>query len=380
MKVILIGEENSRRTEYFRKAAEEQKVSVSFFSWDQWDIEDLEGGIVKIDPLSYDAYRLLELKGIIHRYKEQLWRLAVASTDVKAVSSASAALEKVNYLSSTEERNRIFSDNGTNGGKEIRFLNHPVGILKALDKAASKKMLQDRGLPVTEMLGENPRDLSELRQMMTKHRAWSVFIKPVYGSGAAGVLALSMQPSRGNMVAYTSACEAEGELVQQKKIRRITDEEEISRILHSILELDTIVERWHPKAMSGGEMFDFRVVWQFGKMEYLVARKSSMPITNLHLNNHVAMPEEIFTSEFPWKREQVLAEIEDLCRRAMQSFPELSMAGLDIMLDKKTGKPRIIEINGQGDLLYADIYGENCIYGTQIKYMAKGEGADWNGM
>lgn len=48
------------------------------------------------------------------------------------------------------------------------------------------------------------------------------------------------------------------------------------------------------------------------------------------------------------------------------------MAGLDIMLDKKTGKPRIIEINGQGDLLYADIYGENRIYGAQIRRMARG--------
>lgn len=345
MKVILIGEENSKRTEYFLRAAEEQQVPVSFFPWDQWNIKDLEGGIVKIDPLSYDAYHLLELKGIIDDYKKQLKRLAVAAKD-----------------------------------KKIHFLNHPEGILKALDKVASKKMLQDRGLPVTEMLGENPRDLSELRQMMTEHRARSVFVKPVYGSGAAGVLALSMQPSSGNMVAYTSACEAEGELVQQKKIRRITDAEEISRILHKILELDTIVERWHPKAMSGGEMFDFRVLWQFGKLEYLVARKSTMPITNLHLNNHAAMPEEIFTSEFPWKRERVLVEIEDLCRQAMESFPELSMAGLDIMLDKKTGKPRIIEVNGQGDLLYADIYGENRIYGTQIHHMVKGEGTEWNGM
>ncbi len=345
MKVILIGEENSKRTEYFCRAAEELQVAVSFFSWDQWNIEDLEGGIVKIDPLSYDAYHLLELKGIIDEYKKQLNRLAVAAKD-----------------------------------KEIRYLNHPAGILKALDKVASKKVLQDRGLPVTEMLGENPRDLSELQQMMIEHRARSVFVKPVYGSGAAGVLALSMQPSSGNMVAYTSACEADEELVQQKKIRRITDAEEISRILYKILELNTIVERWHPKAMSGGEMFDFRVLWQFGKLEYLVARKSAMPITNLHLNNHAAMLEEIFTSEFPWKREQVLVEIEDLCRQAMESFPELSMAGLDIMLDKKTGKPRIIEINGQGDLLYADIYGENRIYATQIHHMAKGEGAEWNGM
>ncbi len=345
MKIILIGEENSKRTEYFRKAAEKQQETVTFYPWNQWKSEDLEGGIVKIDPLSYDTYHLLELQGIIHDYKKQLYQLAVAAED-----------------------------------KEIWFLNHPEGILKVLDKVTCKKMLQERQLPVTEMIGVNPKDYSELRQIMRNYRAWSVFVKPVYGSGAAGVLALSMQPSTGSMVAYTSTCEAEaGELVQQKKIQRITDTDEIIRILHGILQLDTIVERWHPKAACGREMFDFRVLWQFGRLEFLVARKSSMPITNLHLNNHAALPEEIFTSTFPWNREQVLADIEYLCRQAMKSFPELSMAGLDIMLDKKTGKPRIIEINGQGDLLYADIYGENRIYGTQIHHMAKGEGKVWNG-
>lgn len=342
MKVILIGEENSKRTNYFRQAAEQQGVPFAFFPWNQWDHGDLESGIVKIDPLPFDTCHLLDLNGMIAEYRQQLNRLAEAAPG-------------------------------------IRFLNHPAGILTALDKAVSKKLLQERGLPVTELLGEKPKDFSEVRQIMEEHRAWSVFVKPVYGSGAAGVLALSVQPATGRVAAYTSACESAGELVQQKKIRKITDPEEVARILDQILQLDTVVERWHPKAVIGGEPFDFRVLWQFGRVEYLVARKSVMPITNLHLNNHAAMPEEIFTSDLPWKRERVLAAIEDLCKQAMESFPELCVAGLDIMLDKRTGKPRIIEINGQGDLLYADIYGENRIYGAQVRHMAKGEGAAWNG-
>ncbi len=31
--------------------------------------------------------------------------------------------------------------------------------------------------------------------------------------------------------------------------------------------------------------YDLRVVYQFGKIDYIVARGSSGPITNLHLNN-----------------------------------------------------------------------------------------------
>ncbi len=363
MKVILIGEENTKRTEYFRKAAEKQQVPLTFLSWDQWRAGDLEGGVVKIDPPSYGSYHIPELRGIITEYKKRLHRLAAAATSANAVISDTAAFDRGTAATASVD-----------AGKGIRFLNHPEGILKALDKAASKKILRDRQLSVTEMLGENPGDFAELRQIMRDYRAWSVFVKPVYGSGAAGVLALSMQPATSNMVAYTSACEAEGKLVQQKKIRRITDADEIIRLLDQILQLDTIVERWHPKAGIGGETFDFRALWQFGRMEYLVARKSSMPITNLHLNNRAGSVDEIFTSELPWDRELVMRETENLCRQAMEGFPELSMAGFDIMLDKKTGKPRIIEMNGQGDLLYADIYGENRIYGTQVSHMAKGEG------
>lgn len=353
MKIILIGEENSKRTEYFCKAAERQQVSVTFLPWNQWSIEDLEGGVVKIDPPSFDSCRLLELPEMIGRYQEQLHRLAEAVKN-KNARTATMPLDAA--------------------GQRIHFLNHPEGILKALDKVSCKRILQDRQVAVTEMLGENPRDFDELRQIMREHRARSVFIKPVYGSGAVGVAALSMQPSTGNMAAYTSVYDIGGALVQQKKIRKMTDTDEIIRLLHQIMALDTIVERWHPKAKSGGENFDFRVLWQFGKVEYLVARKSAGPITNLHLNNHAVSVDEIFTPELPWNREQVIGEIEDLCRRAMEGFPELSMAGLDIMLDKKTGRPRIIEINGQGDLLYADIYAENWIYGAQTAHMTAGEG------
>ena len=47
------------------------------------------------------------------------------------------------------------------------------------------------------------------------------------------------------------------------------------------------------------------------------------------------------------------------------------MAGIDVLLEKGTMKPYIIEINGQGDLIYQDIYDENRIYKRQIEMMQK---------
>ena len=205
---------------------------------------------------------------------------------------------------------------------------------------------------------------------MVEKKIRSVFLKPVYGSGAAGILALSIHPATGNVVAYTASCVEGDVLFQQKNIRKITDEKEVENIVNAITSLDTIVERWYPKATIGGEPFDFRVLWQFGRMEYMVARKSATPITNLYLNNGAVPLEEVLKSEEAWNQGDVQKDIAKVCEEAMALFPNVYVAGLDVMLDKKTGKPRIIEINGQGDLLYQDIYGENIIYRNQIAKMS----------
>lgn len=333
-KIILIGESDSKRTEFFLKAADEQQVKVYFFPWSEWRNKDIEGGFVKIDPPSFDEYNILALTDKIKDYEEQL-----------------LILEEL--------------------GKEkgICFFNSPVGILQLLDKMVCKEKLQEHNLPVTTMIGKNPKNFLELKAIMKEKKCWSVFLKPVYGSGAAGIIALSMQPVTGKLAAYTAVCVEQNRLLQQKKIRKITAEKEIGEIVNAITSLDTIVERWYPKAGINKESFDFRVLWQFDQMEFIVARKSASPITNLHLNNGAISLEELFKTQASWNRNDTLKEMEELCRNAMAVFPQVQMAGLDVMLDRKTGKPRIIEMNGQGDLLYQDIYGENQIYTSQIAYM-----------
>ncbi len=333
-KIILIGEPDSKRTEFFIKAGNKQRITVNFFSWSDWRNQDMEGGFVKIDPPSFAEYNILTLTEKIKEYQEQLQEL--------------------------EEMGKE---------KGICFLNPPSAILQLLDKVACKEKLQEHNIPVTTMIGKNPKNFQELKAIMKEKKCWSVFLKPVYGSGAAGILALSMQPVTGKLAAYTAVCVEQNRLLQQKKIRKITKEREIDEIVNAVTSLDTIVERWYPKAGINKESFDFRVLWQFDRMEFIVARKSASPITNLHLNNGAISLEELFKTQASWNHNDTLKEMEELCRNAMAVFPQVQMAGLDVMLDRKTGKPRIIEMNGQGDLLYQDIYGENQIYTSQIAYM-----------
>ena len=134
-------------------------------------------------------------------------------------------------------------------------------------------------------------------------------------------------------------------------------------MINTILALDVMIERWYPKADFQGKSFDLRVVYQFGHIAHVVARGSKGPVTNLHLNN-----QEIDINELGLEQE-LMNEIETVCEDAVDLFPGLSMAGIDILIEKNSQKPYIIEVNGQGDLIYQDIYNDNRIYKEQIRRM-----------
>ena len=198
---------------------------------------------------------------------------------------------------------------------------------------------------------------------MKEKRCYSVFVKPRYFSGAAGVTAFRVHPVNEKMRVYTSCRMDDNRLVNTKKMVVLEDRQEIIFFMEQLLKICCIVERWYPKAEFKGKSYDLRVVYQFGHIAYIVVRQSGGPITNLHLNNHAMDIKRLGLSQ------EKLQEIEEVCKEAMEVFPGLNMAGIDILLEKGTLRPLIIEMNGQGDLIYQDIYGENLIYSEQIEKM-----------
>ncbi len=148
-------------------------------------------------------------------------------------------------------------------------------------------------------------------------------------------------------------------------------------MLDSLLGMDCIVEMWHRKDTVRGNRrsisYDLRVVWQFGHIAYLVARGSAGPVTNLHLNNHV------LPVQFLGLSDRTLLEIEKVCRDAVGCFEGIRVAGIDVMLERKSRFPRVIEMNGQGDLIYQDIYDRNLIYTEQVRWMREAEHRNMSG-
>ncbi len=323
--IVLVGSEHTKRTDYFLKAAKELNIPVLFKPADKCVPENLKDCIVKIDPFVYKETDIHKMEDLLKCYKEFLERFC--------------------------------------SNKEINFLNNPTEILEVLDKVKCKEKLMENYIPTTKMVGFDISSAEELKHIMLEKKVAAVFIKPVYGSGAAGVMAYRFMPRTGRQVLYTSSYLEKDRLVNTKTLYKLEDNEKIVNLLNKVFSIDNMVEYWYPKAEFQGTTYDLRVVYQFGKLEFAVARQSKGPITNLHLNNQALSMKHLNLSEQKWE------EIEILCSNAMKLFPSLSVAGIDIMLEKNSLKPLIIEINGQGDLLYQDIFHDNVIYKNQVLYM-----------
>lgn len=287
---------------------------------------------LKIDPPVWKSSSILELPELMEGYKGEL--MALAALD---------------------------------GKNPITFFNHPSAITALLDKRSCKEVLVREGISVTESLGGDNKEshicnLEMLLEQMRQEKLCQIFIKPVNGSGALGVSAFRMQKRTGKMQLYTCAALTESKtLVNTKRLMCLSDRAQIENVLDILLKMDTLIERWHPKPIYQGYSYDLRAVVQDGRIDMLLARLSKGPITNLQLNNRPLAIEELGLPK------RVLEEISYLCQRAMGCFSGLRSAGIDLLLDRGSLTPRVIEMNAQGDLIYQDIYQENKIYRHQAE-------------
>lgn len=330
MKLILIGEEHSKRTDYLRKAAGSLNTKLEVINWNQlqtdFPSETLRNAIVKIDPPCYQTVRLSHMQNLLAAYHKSLQKLM---------------------------------------GMECYFLNSPEAIWQLLDKRKTKEYLQKQNIPATQMFLGDIKKPEQLIEQMQQRRCYSVFVKPRYFSGAAGVAAFRIHPLNGKMMLYTSCRLENAELINTKKLSKLTSQSEVLDILKNLLALGCVIERWHPKADFHGKSYDLRVVFQFGHIAHIVVRQSDGPVTNLHLNNQALDVRALGLDN------QIIQSISEVCSRAISGFQGLNMAGIDILLEKKNMRPLIIEMNGQGDLIYQDIYGENNIYREQVGKLCK---------
>ncbi|WP_170246788.1 STM4014 family protein, partial [Nonomuraea zeae] len=200
-------------------------------------------------------------------------------------------------------------------------------------------------------------------------RGWArVFVKPVHGSSASGVIAF--QAHAGRVQAVTSARWSGGVLRNSLDVRTVTDEGEVRRLV-DVLGADGLqVERWFPKASADGAPFDLRVVTVAGTPTHAVVRMGVGPMTNLHLGGSRG-DLELVRGRGGGLWERVL----DVCTRAAACFPRSLSTGVDVMVGADWRSVAVAEVNAFGDLLpgLMDISGNGRdTYAEQVRAVVDG--------
>ena len=329
MQIIVVSNSLSKRIEYFIEAGKHLQTEVRFMTYGELFncLPLLRQAVIKLEPCVSDETDFLKYALLNQAYKETLQRLSEMSLP-----------------------------------DDVCFLNTPDALLRALDKKETKEVLMDKGLKVTPML-PSPRSFDELRELLAGCGR-GCFLKPRYGSGAGGVMAIRYQPNRNKWVVYTTLQQVDGVIHNTKRINRLSTEKEMIPLAEAVMQTEAILEEWIPKEQLQGENYDLRVVCRESEIDYIVVRCSKGSITNLHLNNKAHWWNELSLSE------EVRQQIYFQCQEAVQSL-DLQYAGVDVLIERGTDIPYIIEVNGQGDHVYQDMFAHNSIYIQQIKNIKK---------
>lgn len=329
MQIIVVSNSLSKRIEYFVEAGKHLQTEVCFMTYEELFscLPLLRQAVIKLEPCVSDETDFLKYALLNQAYKETLQRLSEMSLP-----------------------------------DDVCFLNTPDALLRALDKKETKEVLMDKGLKVTPML-PSPQSFDELRQLLADCGR-GCFLKPRYGSGAGGIMAIRYQPNRNKWVVYTTLRQVDGVIHNTKRINRLSVEKEIIPLAEAVIQTEAILEEWIPKVQLQGENYDLRVVCRESEIDYIVVRCSKGSITNLHLNNKAHWWNELSLSE------EVRQQIYFQCQEAVQSL-DLQYAGVDVLIERGTDIPYIIEVNGQGDHVYQDMFAYNSIYTQQIKNIKK---------
>jgi glutathione synthase/RimK-type ligase-like ATP-grasp enzyme len=252
------------------------------------------------------------------------------------------------------------------------LLNQVHDMMTMFDKRRCHAALAAAGVPVPPVL---PCDGGyELIRAHARAAGWSrVFVKPVHGSSASGVVALAFGAA-GRVCGYTSAERDGGRLFNALRVHRYDSEAEIAAIVDALAVDGLHVERWLPKATFGGRAIDLRVVVIAGRPGHVVVRTSRSPMTNLHLGNARGDLPSVRAAVGGDRWAQMLAT----CVRAAACFRGSLHAGVDLLISPGFDQHAVAEVNAFGDLLPGVVVDGRDTYAEQIDALLSGRFSAWS--
>ncbi|GIJ43191.1 hypothetical protein Val02_00770 [Virgisporangium aliadipatigenens] len=245
-------------------------------------------------------------------------------------------------------------------------LNPADDIAVLCDKRRCHAVLRAAGVPVPAALPSTVDGYPALRAAM-RDAGWSrVFVKPAYGSSAAGVVALQVTGTR--IAAVTPVETAGGAMFNSLRVRRYTREADVASIVDRLAPDGLHVERWFPKAGLDTGVLDLRVVVIAGRATHAVVRTGPGPMTNLHLGNARGDLDAVRHATGPagW------AAAMQTCERVAACFPRSLHVGVDLMFSVDWRAHAVAEVNAFGDLLPGLLADGRDTYTEELHALATG--------
>lgn len=346
MQLWIIGVINGRRVQSFKRIAENFGYTVQLFSYQQFieaplidtripttirvespgedfntDKYLLTQGI-SADMISEHHIKQLKFdKGIIQYTKQWYlgWQIILQHIE-----------EKVRHA------------------KNMSFMNKPHAIAMMFDKLKCQKHLFNHGISIPQNLGRID-SYDHLQALVKRHRLGRLFIKPLYGSSASGVMAY--QTNSSGKASIISSIELDQStdspcLYNNLKLKRYNNLHDIKTIINMMSHNAIFAEAWIPKKSAQNMVSDVRVLVINYRACHFVLRKSTTPITNIHLGNSKAGINEAIAL---WGQELV-DQITLTAQNAAQTLSGVFYCGIDIAVGTNN-RPYVLEINAFGDLL-----------------------------
>lgn len=208
--------------------------------------------------------------------------------------------------------------------REPHWINAPEDIAVMFDKRSTHDVLSKAGIPVPRRLGEPEiiTDYEMLREHMESRKMPRIFLKLASGSGACGVMAYQINPRTGAELAITTIG-VENYMARPpmyynvKRLQRYSDKTTIRQIVNWVLRHGAHAEQWVAKTTFRDRAFDVRQLVVNGEACHSIARVSSTPITNLHLQSKRMSLEDVGLSD------STQADIRYCAEQVLQVFPIL---------------------------------------------------------
>lgn len=351
---VVLGVAGSKRTRGLQAAAAAAGVPVQLVEWRDWLaapdrlVHALQGPCrFKIEPPGDDAQVHLAL---LHRGCERLGRApcpAPARGELAAVDAWFEGFQAVMQQLAALLASQL----------QARAINAPDEIIAMTDKLHCQHRLQASGVATAPLLGP-VQGYDHLLALLDRDGIDRVFVKPRYGSSAAGVVAFR-RGRGGRQQATTSALLHEDgrRLFNVKRLRSYQRPADLRRLIDLVAAQGAYAEAWIPKPRAGAGHFDLRVVTFGGRAAHRVARVGQRPMTNLHLDSQRADPAGLMPA-------QDLAAMEAAAEQAARVFPRAGIVGFDLVVHRAAA--RVLEANAFGDLLPGLIWQGRDTYATAL--------------